>query len=257
MRAPSLITYYDDAAGERVELSAYEVGTWSAATASLLTAECGLPAGGRVGVLLPPHWQTAVVLLGAWSVGMEVSFRGWGAAGLSSDGALSDASSSSAALSDASSPRAASSGGLSGALDATFVESRRIGSWLEDVPAARHQFSLFGTAPSGYRDFVTSARAHLGVGAPSWSVAVDDVAAAGGATFGEYGAVALGVASSRGITRGDRVLIDASATEEPLIWLLAPLSVGASIVLCANLDPARLAERLTAERVTKVFAAAA
>src|SRR5689334_10851583 len=73
-----LITYYDDAAGERVELTAAEVGSWSAATASLLTSECGLAAGGRVGVLLPPHWQTAVVLLGAWSAGMEISFRGWG-----------------------------------------------------------------------------------------------------------------------------------------------------------------------------------
>ncbi|WP_433385341.1 TIGR03089 family protein [Actinoplanes sp. CA-142083] len=224
-----MITFYDDASGERVELSAAEVGSWSAATASLLTEECGLAAGARVGVLLPPHWQTAVVLLGAWSVGMEVSFRGWGSAGLA--------------------PPEAS-------LDATFVESRRVGSWLDDVPGGRHQFSLLGTAPSGYRDFVTSVRPHLGSGAPPWSVAVDDVAAAGGVTFGEYGAVALGVASSRGISRGDRVLIDVTATEEPLIWLMAPLSVGASIVLCANLDPELVEQRVASERVTKVLAAA-
>ncbi|MFI5891502.1 TIGR03089 family protein [Actinoplanes sp. NPDC051513] len=224
-----LITYYDDDSGERVGLTSAEVGSWSAATASLLTSECGLAAGGQVGVLLPPHWQTAVVLLGAWSAGMEVSFRGWGAAGLSPAGAP---------------------------LDATFVASRRAGSWLDDVPGGRHQFSLFGNTPSGYRDYVASVRAHLGSAAPSWSVAVDDVAAAGGVTFGEYGAVALEMASSRGISRGDRVLIDTAVSEEPLIWLMAPLSAGASIVLCANPDRARVEERIASERVTKVFAAA-
>ncbi|WP_433795735.1 hypothetical protein [Actinoplanes sp. CA-252034] len=46
---------------------------------------CGLRRGSRAGVLLPPHWQTAAVLLGAWAAGIEVSFRGWGAAGLSPD----------------------------------------------------------------------------------------------------------------------------------------------------------------------------
>jgi hypothetical protein len=37
------------------------------------------------------------------------------------------------------------------------------------------------------------------------------------------------------------------------MWLLAPLSVGASIVLCANLDRSRLDARMAAERVTHVF----
>src|SRR4051794_33835080 len=68
-----LLTYYDDATGERFGLSAAELGEWSAATAALLTTECGLVSGDRVGVLLPPHWQTAVVLLGAWSAGMAVA----------------------------------------------------------------------------------------------------------------------------------------------------------------------------------------
>lgn len=74
-----------------------------------------------------------------------------------------------------------------------------------------------------------------------------------GTTFGEYGAVAAEVARSRGITAGDRVLIDTSSVEEPLIWLMAPLTAGASIVLCANLDHSRLDQRILAERVTRVL----
>ena len=37
-------------------------------------------------------------------------------------------------------------------------------------------------------------------------------------------------------------------------WLLAPLSVGASVVLCASLDPADVQSRAAAERATKVLA---
>ena len=226
-----LLTYCDDATGERVGLGAAELGEWSAATAALLTAECGLASGDRVGVLLPPHWQTAVVLLGAWSAGMEVSFRGWATAGLT--------------------PAAP--------LDATFVARRRVGSWLDDVPPARHQFVLgpgspVADVPSGYRDFLTSVRPHLGAAAPEWSSAIRGAAAPGDITFGEYGALALEIASSQGISRGDRVLIDAAAaSEQPLMWLLAPLSAGASVVLCANLAPDAVAARAAAEGATQVL----
>jgi acyl-coenzyme A synthetase/AMP-(fatty) acid ligase len=75
-----------------------------------------------------------------------------------------------------------------------------------------------------------------------------------GTTYGQWGAVATGVAGMLGIGRGDRVLIETTRSEEPVNWLLAPLSVGASIVLCANLDPADVRTRATAEGVTKVLA---
>jgi hypothetical protein len=48
--------------------------------------------------------------------------------------------------------------------------------------------------------------------------------------------------------RGDRLLIDADAHPDPVYWLVAPLLAGASIVLCRNLDRARVGERLAAER---------
>ncbi|MGK5681761.1 hypothetical protein [Actinoplanes sp. URMC 104] len=61
------------------------------------------------------------------------------------------------------------------------------------------------------------------------------------------------MAERHGLGAGDRVLIDAAGPEHPLIWLLAPLSAGASIVLCAHLDEARLDERIAGERVTKIL----
>ncbi|MEV5448315.1 TIGR03089 family protein, partial [Streptomyces sp. NPDC052644] len=77
-----LLTYCDDATGERTELTAKQLGDWAARTAGLLRDGCGLGPGSRVAVLLPPHWRTAAVLLGAWSVGLAVSSRPRATAGL-------------------------------------------------------------------------------------------------------------------------------------------------------------------------------
>src|SRR5262245_41829815 len=81
-RVVSLLTYCDDATGERVELSAATLGEWASRSAALLQHGCGLRAGSRVALLLPAHWQTAAIVLGAWSAGMSVSFRSWATAGL-------------------------------------------------------------------------------------------------------------------------------------------------------------------------------
>jgi len=69
-----LLTHYDDATGERTELSAATLANWVAKTANLLVDGCGLAEGDTAGVPLPPHWQTAAVLLGAWSAGLTVSY---------------------------------------------------------------------------------------------------------------------------------------------------------------------------------------
>ena len=58
------ITYYDDATGERIELSTATLANWAAKTANLLRDELGATPGSRVAVLLPAHWQTAAVLFG-------------------------------------------------------------------------------------------------------------------------------------------------------------------------------------------------
>jgi uncharacterized protein (TIGR03089 family) len=68
------LTFYDDATGERVELSVATTANWVAKTANFFVAECGVDPGDVVGVTLPLHWQTAVVLLAVWEVGAVVGF---------------------------------------------------------------------------------------------------------------------------------------------------------------------------------------
>jgi len=74
------ITHYDDAAGSRVELSGATLANWAAKTANWLRDELDIQPGDPVAVLLPPHWQTAGVLLGAWWCGATVVTSAAGAA---------------------------------------------------------------------------------------------------------------------------------------------------------------------------------
>jgi uncharacterized protein (TIGR03089 family) len=68
-----LLTWYDDATGDRTELSGATLDNWVCKTANLLVDGLGLGPGDRAGVLLPPHWQTAAVLLGCWAAGLDVT----------------------------------------------------------------------------------------------------------------------------------------------------------------------------------------
>lgn len=67
-----LITHYDDATGSRIELSRATVKNWAAKTANWLRDEHDVEPGDPVAVLLPAHWQTVGVLLGAWWCGAHV-----------------------------------------------------------------------------------------------------------------------------------------------------------------------------------------
>jgi len=70
-----LLTWYDDATGERVELSVATAANWAAKTANLLSDEYGLEAGDALSLDPPSHWLTAVVVLGAWTAGVAVDLR--------------------------------------------------------------------------------------------------------------------------------------------------------------------------------------
>jgi uncharacterized protein (TIGR03089 family) len=230
-----LLTYYDDATGERTELSATELGSWSARAGGLLRDGCGLTAGGNAAVLLPPHWQTAVVLLGAWSAGIAVSFRQWATAGL------------------AAPPQER--------LDAVFVSAKRLNSWLEEVPPARHRFVLglapglrpLAEVPEGYRDFAAEVVRHPDVAPAYAALRPGDAASPDGTTYEQWSDIAHSIAASLQLRAGDRVLVDASHHEQPVQWLLAPLAAGASIVLCANLEREALDRRIADEGVTRVL----
>lgn len=63
------LTFYDDASGERTELSYTTTDNWVAKTANLLSDGLGAQPGDGVAVLLPPHWQTVVVTFAVWASG--------------------------------------------------------------------------------------------------------------------------------------------------------------------------------------------
>jgi uncharacterized protein (TIGR03089 family) len=67
-----LITFYDDATGERVELSAATLDNWVAKTANLLIDGLGLGPGDTASIELPLHWQAAVAILACASAGLDV-----------------------------------------------------------------------------------------------------------------------------------------------------------------------------------------
>lgn len=231
-----LLTYCDDATGERTVLSAAALGGWASRTAGLLREGCGLGIGDRAAVLLPPHWQTAAVLLGAWSAGLAVSFRLAATAGLKESGPGADEP-----------------------LDAVFVSSSRLDGWLEDVPEARHRFVLglapagaaLDEVPAGYRDYIAEVGQYTDSLLGYAPIRRTNAASVDGTSFREWGSLAVALAETLDLHAGDRVLVDAGEHEHPVKWLLAPLAVGASVVLCANLDAATVADRAAAEGVTR------
>lgn len=70
--ARPLLTWYDDATGERIELSVATAANWAAKTANLLIEE------DISAVRLEPadHWLAVVVALGAWTAGVAVADAG-------------------------------------------------------------------------------------------------------------------------------------------------------------------------------------
>jgi len=70
--AQPFLTYYDDATGERVELSGVTAANWVAKTSNFLVDELEAEPGTRVRIGLPSHWLRFVWLLSCWSVGAVV-----------------------------------------------------------------------------------------------------------------------------------------------------------------------------------------
>ncbi len=68
-----LVTAYDDATGERTELSVTTYANWVSKTANMFTDELGLDAGDTVLLDLPSHWLVPVFLGAAWSAGLSVT----------------------------------------------------------------------------------------------------------------------------------------------------------------------------------------
>jgi len=68
-----LLTFYDDATGERTELSVKTFANWVSKTANLYADELMLDPGDTVRIDLPPHWLGPVFLGAAWACGLEIT----------------------------------------------------------------------------------------------------------------------------------------------------------------------------------------
>jgi uncharacterized protein (TIGR03089 family) len=71
--ARPLVTFYDDATGERIELSVTTFGNWVNKTAGLVQDELDVERGGLLLIDLPTHWLGAVWLGAAWTGGLCVT----------------------------------------------------------------------------------------------------------------------------------------------------------------------------------------
>ncbi|OBJ34260.1 TIGR03089 family protein [Mycobacterium colombiense] len=214
------ITYYDDATGERIELSGVTLANWAAKTGNLLRDELGAGPGSRVAILLPAHWQTAAVLFGVWWIGAEAVLAGPADLALCTAQRLDEADD-------------AVSGG-----EVAVLSLDPFGRPAPDLPI-------------GVTDYATAVRVHGDQIVPEPSPGP----ALGGRSVDEVLADCQSSAAARGLTSGDRVLSGASWSEpaELVDGLLAIMAVGGSLVQVANADPAAQERRIETEKVTRVL----
>jgi uncharacterized protein (TIGR03089 family) len=213
------ITYYDDATGERIELSTVTFANWATKTANLLRDELGAGAGSRVAVLLPAHWQTAAVVFGVWWIGAEVAV-----------------------------------GPVAGA-DIAMCTANRLAEADDAGDVVALSLDPFGRPvaelPAGVTDYATSVR----VQADQIVAERQPGPALAGRSAENVVGWALDSAAAQAISAGDRVLSTAAwDTDTRLVdGLLAPFAVGASLVQVAHPDSARLARRCAEENVTRTI----
>ncbi|MFI0239620.1 TIGR03089 family protein [Streptomyces sp. NPDC016845] len=226
-----LVTFYDDATGERVELSVATFANWVAKTANLLQGELNAEPGDRVALLLPAHWQTAVWLLACSSVGVVADVDG-----------------------DAAGADIVVSG-------PDTLDAARACSGERIALALRPLGGRFPQTPEGFVDYAVEVPSQGDRFAPFAPVGPDEPALAVSGTEltgAEVVAKASADAAGLGLTGpGSRLLSGLSydSWEGLSAGLLAPLATGGSVVLCRNLgrlDDEGLAKRVESERVTAV-----
>jgi len=220
-----LVTFYDDATGERVELSVTTYANWVAKTASLLVEEHGLERGQSLHVDLPPHWLGPVFLGAAWSAGLVVV-------------------------------------GPEEAPDAVVCGPDGLARWTAhaaDIPVLACSLLPLGVRfaeplPPDVHDVGVDVWSQPDSFTPWDPPTADDPATGasyGGATQGETWTTA---AAGSLLTDGGRLLTEANPASPPgLATFTEPLARGGSLVLVVHAGPGRLDAVSTAERVTARF----
>ncbi|MHC0433146.1 TIGR03089 family protein [Streptomyces sp. O3] len=223
-----LATFYDDATGERVELSVATFANWVAKTANLLQGDLAAEPGDRLALLLPAHWQTAVWLIACSSVGVLADVGG-------------DPADADLVVSGPDS-----------------LDAARACSGERVALALRPLGGRFPQPPSGFLDYAVEVPGQGDRFAPYAPVdpGVPALAVGGGELTGaELVARAEADARDLGLAPGARLLSARpyDSWEGLSAGLYAPLAAGGSVVLCRNLDQLSadgLEKRVASERVT-------
>ncbi|MFJ2115282.1 MULTISPECIES: TIGR03089 family protein [unclassified Streptomyces] len=226
--ARPLVTFYDDATGERVELSVATFANWVSKTANLLQGELSAEPGDRLALLLPAHWQSAVWLLACSSVGVTAEIGG--------DPAGADLVVSGPDTLDA----ARACGG-----ERVALALRPLGGRFPQPPQG---FADYAVEVPGQGDRFTP-YAPVDPDAPALVVDGTEL------TSAQLVARAREDAAGRGLAPGSRLLsgLPYDSWEGLSAGLFAPLAADGSVVLCRHLGklPAdALEQRVTSERVT-------
>jgi uncharacterized protein (TIGR03089 family) len=209
------VTYYDEASGERSELSVKSLANWVAKTHHLLGTELGLGVGDTALISVPAHWISVPVLLGCLTAGLELTSNG------SADVAFVAPSTLTAA-------------------DATDVyviapESAAVG--LRDA------------VPAGALDYVSSVRPQADAWPTVLLAAGPDDPCLPGLTRAQVVERAL----AAGLSPGERLLTTRPwrGPDDWIATVLAPLAVGGSVVIVTNAtDDEVVGRRASQERAT-------
>jgi uncharacterized protein (TIGR03089 family) len=235
--ARPLVTFYDDATGERVELSVATFANWVAKTANLIQGDLGAQPGDRLALLLPAHWQTAVWLQACFATGV-VAMPGGDPAG--ADLVVSGP-------------------------DPDTLDAARACRGERIALALRPLGGRFPQPPQGFADYAVEVPSQGDRFVPYAPVDADAPALAlpggsGGSggeelTGAEVTERARASAAALGLNVGSRLLsgLPFDGWDGLAAGYLAPLAANGSVVLCRHLDrlpPEDLAKRRENERVT-------
>jgi uncharacterized protein (TIGR03089 family) len=212
------VTYYDEASGERSELSVKSLANWVAKTHHLLGTELGLGVGDTALVAVPAHWISVPILLGCLTAGLEVTSHG--------------------------------------ATDVAFVTPATLSAAdAADVYAIAPHSAAVGFrdgAPDGSNDYVTAVRPQ----ADAWPTVHLTAGPNDPCLPGLTRAQAVERAQAVGLAPGERLLTTRgwSGPEDWIETVLAPLAVGGSVVIVANCtDDEVIARRVEQERATRAI----
>lgn len=223
--ARPLVTFYDDATGERIELSVATYTNWVSKTAGLVQDELDVERGGLVLIDLPTHWLGAVWLGAAWTVGLCVT----------TDPAFADR----ADLVVCGPPGVEEYGALAADRSVVGISLRPLGGRFTDP------------LPDGVVDYGAVVLAQPDDFVSYDPPSADDAAWRDGERQLTQAQLLRAVADDPATASGGRLLTDVNpCSADGLRTLLSPLLQGGSTVWVANPDAVAWSAHAESERVT-------